>query len=70
MFSYANLFVDSIQTAKTNTLKYMITDEKARAPLQSFIDAQTTFAKEMVRIADTVYNQVTDQIEKFTGKRV
>jgi uncharacterized protein YueI len=70
MFSYANLFVDSIQTAKSNTLKSMITDEKVRAPLQSFIDAQTTFAKEMVRIADNMYNQAADQIEKFTGKRV
>jgi len=48
----------------------MITDEKVRAPLQSFIDAQTTFAKEMVRIADNMYNQAVEQVEKFTGKRV
>jgi hypothetical protein len=70
MFSYANIFVDTFQTAKTNALKSMITDEKVRAPLQSFIDAQTTFAKEMVRIADSVYVQFTEQIENFTGRKV
>jgi uncharacterized protein YueI len=70
MFSYANIFVDTIQTAKTNTLKSMITDEKVRAPFQSFIDAQTSFTKEMIRIADGVYNQFAEQVEKFTGKRV
>lgn len=70
MFSYANIFVDTFQTAKTNALKSMVTDEKVRAPLQSFIDAQTTFAKEMVRIADSVYVQFTEQIENFTGRKV
>jgi uncharacterized protein YueI len=70
MFSYANIFVDTVQTAKTNTLKSMITDEKVRAPLQSFIDAQTSFTKEMIRIADGVYNQFAEQVEKFTGKKV
>jgi uncharacterized protein YueI len=70
MFSYANIFIDSIQTAKSNALKTIVTDSKSREPLQAFIDAQTTFAKEVNRIADTIYSQVTEQVEKFTGKKV
>lgn len=69
MFSYANSFIDTIQAAKSNTLKTIVTDTKVREPLQSFIDAQTAFAKSMTQIADTVYTQVTEQVEKFTGKK-
>jgi hypothetical protein len=69
MFSYANAFIDTVQSAKSNTLKYVVTDAKVREPFQSFIDAQTTFAKSMTEIADTVYTQVTEQVQKFTGKK-
>jgi hypothetical protein len=69
MFSYANIFIDTFQAAKTNALKTIVADPKAREPMQEFINAQTTFAKEVTRIADNVYNQVTEQIEKFTGKK-
>jgi hypothetical protein len=37
--------------------------------MQDFIDAQTTFAKSMTDIADKFYSQVTEQVEKFTGKK-
>ncbi len=67
--TYANYFVDTVQHTKTNILKTMITDEKVRAPLQSFVDAQTVFSKEMVKIADSVYTQFNSQVEKFTGKK-
>jgi uncharacterized protein YueI len=70
MFSYANIFIDTIQSAKSYALKTIVVDTKAREPFQAFIDAQTTFAKEVTRIADTVYNQVAEQAEKFTGKKV
>jgi hypothetical protein len=69
MFSYANAFIDTIQSAKSNALKTIVTDAKVREPMQSFIDAQTTFAKSMTDIADTVYIQVTEQVQKFTGKK-
>jgi hypothetical protein len=67
--TYANQFVDTIQTTKSMALKTLVTDEKVRAPMQSFIDAQTTFAKEMVKIADNVYSQVNEQVEKFITKK-
>ena len=69
MFSYANSFIDTVQAAKTNTLKTMVTDAKVREPFQSFIDAETTFAKSMTEIADSFYAQVTEQVQKFTGKK-
>lgn len=67
--TYANQFVDTIQTTKSMALKTLVTDEKVRAPMQSFIDAQTTFAREVVKIADNVYSQVNEQVEKFTFKK-
>ena len=69
MFSYANAFIDTVQAAKTNTLKTIVTDAKVREPFQSFIDAETTFAKSLTQIADSVYTQVTEQVQKFTGKK-
>jgi len=69
MFSYANAFIDTIQSVKSNALKSIVTDAKVREPFQSFIDAQTAFAKSMTSIADSFYGQVTDQIGKFTGKK-
>ena len=69
MFSYANVFIDTLQATKSNALKSIIADSKARQPLQDFIDAQTVFVKEVNRIADTIYAQVTEQVEKFTGKK-
>ena len=69
MFSYANAFIDTFQAAKTNTLKTIVTDAKVREPFQSFIDAETTFAKSVTQIADSVYAQFTEQVAKFTGKK-
>lgn len=63
------MFVNTIQDAKSKAVKTMITDEKVREPFQSFIDAQTAFAQEVFKIADSVYPQVNEQMLKFTGKK-
>jgi hypothetical protein len=68
MFTYAHTFIDSIQIAKVNTLKTLVTDEKVREPFQDMIDAETKFAKSMADIADDLYARVTEQTQKFTGK--
>lgn len=68
MFSYAQTFIDTIQTAKTNTLKSLIVDSKIRQPFQAFIEAETTFAKSVAEIADDVYTQSTEQLKKFAVK--
>jgi hypothetical protein len=69
MLTYANAFIDTIQGAKSQFLNTVVTDKKVREPLQSFVDAQTTFAKEMAKISNTVYTQVTEQVEKFAAKK-
>jgi hypothetical protein len=69
MLSYAHTVIDSVQAAKTNTLKTMVTDAKVREPLQAMIDAETKFVKSMTDIADDIYTQFTEQIQKFTTKQ-
>jgi hypothetical protein len=69
MLSYANSFIDTFQGVKTQFLNTVVTDKKVREPLQSFVDAQTTFAKEMAKISNTIYTQATEQVEKFTAKK-
>jgi hypothetical protein len=68
MFSYAQTFIDTIQAAKTNTLKSLIVDSKMRQPFVDFIEAETTFAKSVAGIADDLYTQTTDQFKKFAVK--
>lgn len=69
MFAYSHTVIDTIQTAKTNTLKTLVTDEKIREPFQLVIDAETKFAKSMADIADGLFSQFADQYKKFTAKQ-
>jgi hypothetical protein len=69
MLSYANSFIDTIQGAKTQFLNTVITEKSVREPFQAFINAETTFAKEVAKISDTVYNQTVAQVEKFAVKK-
>jgi hypothetical protein len=70
MLSYANSFIDTVQGAKTQFLNTVVTEKSVREPLQAFVDAQTSFVKEIAKISDTVYNQTVSQVEKFTAKKV
>jgi hypothetical protein len=69
MLAYANSFIDTVQGAKTQFLNTVVTDKSVREPLQAFVDAQTTFAKELAKISDKVYTQTVAQVEKFTAKK-
>ena len=70
MLSYANSFIDTVQGAKTQFLNTVVTEKSVREPLQAFVDAQTSFVKEIAKISDTVYNQTVSQVGKFTAKKV
>ena len=63
---YANQAIDTIQNAKTAVLSKVVTDEKFRSPLQSFVDAQTNFAKEVVRVTDELIQQSYNFVEAST----
>ena len=69
MLSYANSFIDTVQGAKTQFLNTVVTEKSVREPLQAFVDAQTSFVKEIAKISDTVYNQTVSQVGKFTAKK-
>jgi hypothetical protein len=60
--------IDAVQNAKTGALKTFVTDESIRKPLQSFVDAQTTFAKEVAKISNEFYTLATQQVSKAMGK--
>lgn len=63
---YANQAIETIQNAKTSVLEKVVTDEKFRSPLQAFVDAQTNFAKEVVRVADELIQQSYNTFEAAT----
>ena len=63
---YANQAIDTIQNAKTAVLSKVVTDEKFRSPLQAFVDAQTNFAKEVVRVSDELIQQSYNFVEAST----
>lgn len=69
MFTYAHTFIDSIQSAKINTLKTLVTDENIRAPFQTIVEAETKFVKTMAEVADDFYSQFTDNFKKFMPKQ-
>lgn len=51
MLFYANMAIDAIQSNKTTWLDTFIKDKDVKAPLQQFVDAQTTFTKQIVKSA-------------------
>lgn len=53
---YTNLFVDQVQNAKKQFLSTFVLDEKVRQPLESFVEAQRTYTKELNRVADEIFN--------------
>lgn len=60
-----NQAIDTVQNAKTSFLKSVVTEDKYRAPLQSFVDAQTEFAKEVVRVTDESIQLVASEVQKL-----
>jgi 3-oxoacyl-(acyl-carrier-protein) synthase len=51
---YANSFVDAVQDAKNKFVDTFVTDEKVKAPLKEFVEAQRTFTKQINRSIDEV----------------
>jgi hypothetical protein len=44
---FANQFVDTVQNAKSQFLDTFIWDEKIKAPLKKFVEAQREFTKQV-----------------------
>ena len=63
MFAY-NTFIDTVQTGKKTFVNMFIADEKVRAPLNAFVDAQTVFVKQIVKSYEDLAAHTTNEIKK------
>lgn len=70
MTSYVNTFIDTVQGAKTQFVKTFVTDAKVAKTLQSFIDAQTTFSKQVVSTASDISGYAQEQIKSFDASKL
>jgi hypothetical protein len=61
MLAYANAAIDAVQNIKSQAISTIVKDETFATPLQSFVDAQTSFAKTATK---SVYEFV-DAVSKF-----
>lgn len=59
-----NAFIDSIQTYKKFFVSSFVTDEKIKKSLNSFVDAQTTYTKQVVKSFEDVSSQIYDETMK------
>lgn len=63
MFAY-NSFIDTVQSSKKTFVNMFVTDEKVRAPLVAFVDAQTNFVKQIVKSYEDLTTHATNEIKK------
>lgn len=67
---YANLFVDTVQNAKNQFLDTFVWDEKIKAPLKSFVEAQREFTKQINRsAAEVVEHTLTNAKNAFESTK-
>jgi hypothetical protein len=69
MTSYVNTFIDTVQGAKTNFVNTFVTNEELKKPLQSYIDAQSAFAKKVVGSATEFFTTVGTAAYSFDAKK-
>ena len=65
MLQYVNSFIDTVQGAKTSFVKQFIQDETIAKSLQSFVDAQTTFVKQVAKTGFDVGTKTVENVSKF-----
>jgi hypothetical protein len=71
MLYFANMAIDAIQSGKTTWVNTFVKEESVRQPLQKFIDAQTTFTKQIAATWYDVSGSATKAIvDKVFAKEV
>jgi hypothetical protein len=61
-------FIDTVQGSKKYFVSAFITDEKIRKPLNAFVDAQTTFTKQIVKSFTDISAHVTEEATNAVQK--
>ena len=69
MTQHVNTFIDTVQGAKSTFVKTFVQHEGIAKTLNSFIDAQTKFTKELVKTTTDLTTHVTDELSKFDAKK-
>lgn len=69
MTSHVNTLIDTIQGAKTNFVNTFVTNEELKKPLQTYIDAQSAFAKKVVSSATEFFTTVGMAAYTFDAKK-
>lgn len=57
-------FIDNIQSGKKMFVNTFVTDKNTKEALNSFVDAQTDFTKQMWKTSEVVAKESFAQIEK------
>jgi hypothetical protein len=71
MLYFANMAIDAIQSGKTTWLNMFVKEEQVRQPLQKFVDAQTTFTKQIAATLHDVTGAATKTVvDKLFAKEV
>lgn len=65
MTFYADTAIDAVQDAKATFVKTFVTDEKLAKPLQSFVESQRAFAKQVAKTSFDVLTASYDAAQKF-----
>jgi len=69
MISAYNALVDTVQGAKTQFIKTFVSNEEVAKPLQTYIDAQTSFAKSVGQETFNFLTTVGLSLTKFDAKK-
>ena len=60
MLTYANMAVDAIQSGKTSWINTFVQDEQLKTPLQTFVNTQTDYTKQILKWAWDIFNVTTE----------
>lgn len=66
---HVNSFIDTVQGAKSFFVKTFVQHEDIAKSLNTFIDAQTSFTKQVAKTFFDVSNQVSQEVVKFDASK-
>ena len=69
MIQSINTFIDTFQGAKTSFVKTFVTNEELAKPLNTYIYAQTTFAKKVAEAAASFYTSIGLSLYSFDASK-
>lgn len=70
MLQNINTAIESFQSVKTNMVNTLVENEQLKKPLHTFIEAQTTFAKNVAKSASDFYTTVGISAALFDVKNL